>query len=293
MKKNSFNYSNKLSLSKLWKFFFRVNIKLQITPVLYIIRIIETRLFLLKHHIQTYHRILKYFRENRIDEFSKILQSKVEVKESIDILKQLGLSEFLHNSSPKNWDCLRTFSDIVNHGKINSMILDAGSGWTSHIGHWLELYGFYNIFAVDMRFKKDLRIGNIHYCRDNLENTRFGSGIFDFIFSISVIEHVTSLKNFFKEMNRIMKQEGHLLISTDYWKDKIMLDTIMPYNTKGDITRIFSKEELKEVIKLAKENNFVLSNLLNFECDESVVYWSEIKKQYTFAFLAFRKQICR
>ncbi len=45
--------------------------------------------------------------------------------------------------------------------------------------------------------------------------------MFDYITSLSVIEHGVNIENYFKEMNRVLKKGGMLLTSTDYWYDKI------------------------------------------------------------------------
>ena len=53
----------------------------------------------------------------------------------------------------------------------------------------------------------------------DLEKTGFQNNTFDFVTSLSVIEHGINIENYFKEMNRILKKEGLLLTSTDYWPD--------------------------------------------------------------------------
>ena len=41
----------------------------------------------------------------------------------------------------------------------------------------------------------------------DLEKTNFQSNMFDYITSLSVIEHGVNIQNYFKEMNRILKIE--------------------------------------------------------------------------------------
>ena len=54
----------------------------------------------------------------------------------------------------------------------------------------------------------------------DLEKTNFKDNMFDFITSLSVIEHGVNIQNYFREMNRILKKDGMLLTSTDYWPER-------------------------------------------------------------------------
>ena len=54
----------------------------------------------------------------------------------------------------------------------------------------------------------------------SLEETNYQSNIFDFVTSLSVIEHGVDIHKYFMEMNRILKKGGLLLTSTDYWLEK-------------------------------------------------------------------------
>lgn len=50
----------------------------------------------------------------------------------------------------------------------------------------------------------------------DLEKTNFKNNMFDYITSLSVIEHGVNIQNYFKEMNRILKKGAVLLTSSDY-----------------------------------------------------------------------------
>ena len=64
----------------------------------------------------------------------------------------------------------------------------------------------------------------------SLEETNYQSNTFDFVTSLSVIEHGVDIHKYFIEMNRILKKGGLLLTSTDYWLEKIT-------NTKHVLSR--------------------------------------------------------
>ena len=46
--------------------------------------------------------------------------------------------------------------------------------------------------------------------------------MFDYVTSLSVIEHGVNIEKYFREMSRIIKSNGYLLTSTDYWPDKLV-----------------------------------------------------------------------
>jgi ubiquinone/menaquinone biosynthesis C-methylase UbiE len=50
----------------------------------------------------------------------------------------------------------------------------------------------------------------------NLEDTKFNDQMFDYVTSLSVIEHGVNIEKYFREMSRIIKSNGYLLTSTDY-----------------------------------------------------------------------------
>lgn len=73
---------------------------------------------------------------------------------------------------------------------------------------------------------------DIRICREYLGE--FSKAIpddyFDVVFSISVVEHVTNLNNFFKDTYRILKPGGMVLHAIDTY----VFDEVHPYNNKLD-----------------------------------------------------------
>lgn len=113
----------------------------------------------------------------------------------------------------------------ISNNKPN--LLDVGSGNGDHIAIFDDI-GF-SVYGIDKnpyvpctikanRFKKvDLEVDNIPY-PDNY---------FDFIFSKSVIEHIFNTEHLFKEMYRVLKPDGKIIIMTpdyesrykDFWEE--------------------------------------------------------------------------
>ncbi len=219
---------------------------------------------------------------------NSVLKTEEEVRESIQKLKKLKLPP--HNERPKNWDSYRVLSFILKHGSPTSYVLDVGCAEYGVILPWLELYGFSNLYGCDISFKRDFQRGRINYRRENLENTSFKSASFDFISSISVIEHGVNLENYFREMSRLLKPGGYLFTSTDYWSEPIDTKGIYPYGKELGEMKVFTREEIEELVKKAEEYGLKLIEPIDFSYKEKVVHWKRVGKSFTFILLVFKKE---
>ena len=85
---------------------------------------------------------------------------------------------------------------------------------------------------VDMLDDKSLKLSI-----QNLEATHYKENTFDFVTSLSVIEHGVDIQKYFEEMSRILKKDGLLLTSTDYWPEKTI-------NTKCVLSKGNSRQNL-------------------------------------------------
>jgi 2-polyprenyl-3-methyl-5-hydroxy-6-metoxy-1,4-benzoquinol methylase len=168
--------------------------------------------------------------------YNSVLKNSSEVNYAIDCLHSLGL--FPHPDRVKSWDTYKMIDIISKADRRRSFILDVGCNG-SPILPILKRLGFKNLYGCDLFLKKiystltevgySLYRPIIEMYEDktfnisiqDLEKTNFQDNMFDYITSLSVIEHGVDIQNYFKEMNRIMKKDGILLTSTDYWPDKI------------------------------------------------------------------------
>jgi ubiquinone/menaquinone biosynthesis C-methylase UbiE len=121
--------------------------------------------------------------------------------------------------------------------------------------------------------------------KGDITNTNFKNNFFDVAACISVIEHGIDLNQFFKEVYRIMKVNGILFITTDYWEEKIITNnSIKPFELDW---KIFSKQEIENLINLAYYG-FSLLNKTNIpKCVDKCVYWN--CQEYTFINIIFIK----
>ncbi|MGH9997847.1 MAG: class I SAM-dependent methyltransferase, partial [Nitrososphaeraceae archaeon] len=227
-----------------------------------------------------------------------------EVNYAIDHLHALGL--FPHPDKVKSWDTYKMVEIISKADRI-SFILDVGCNGCPILSI-LKRLGFKNLYGCDLFLKKmpsaltkiiyPLKRPIIEMYEDktfnmsiqDLEKTNFQDDMFDYITSLSVIEHGVNIQNYFKEMNRIMKKDGILLTSTDYWPDKILNIVKTKHNPKYQPDNIFSKDEIeKDVLKAAEQNSFVLTEAIDFRYEDKVVHYDATGLDYTFIFFALKK----
>jgi SAM-dependent methyltransferase len=154
-----------------------------------------------------------------------------------------------------------------------------------------------NLYGCDLLLKKGITTTVELYEEktfdisiQDLEKTKFQNDTFDFVMSLSVIEHGINIQNYFKEMNRIIKKGGLLLTSTDYWPDKIVNLVNTGVNPKNSPDNIFSRREIEEdVISIGERNGFLLTEPIDFTFGEKVIHWNDTGLDYTFIFFALRK----
>jgi len=231
-----------------------------------------------------------------------------------DAAKELAKQNLpTHPDFVKCWDTWKMVDFIKKNGTKEMNVLDVGCNG-SPILPFLKKLGFTNLYGcdIDLKIRKrkllrrlknkvsnkdpDKLINEMIVNKNNfynlsiqdLQNTGYIDKKFDFITSLSVIEHGVNIKNYFKEMNRILKTEGYLLTSTDFWPEKI--ETISDIYNTGNNDIIFDKAEIKEIIRDAEEEGFQLIEPINFEFQDKVVYWKKTNKRYTFIFFCLQKK---
>ena len=202
------------------------------------------------------------------------------------LLKRLNLPIIQIGEFNKSWDIYNSLDFINNNLAKDAKILDVGC-YGSEILLTLYKSGFKNIHGIDTnpKIKKMPYSNKINYHVGNLFENKFQSSSFDCITSISVIEHGYDEKKFFTEFSRLLKKDGYLILTFDYWDTKIKTDNIKMFDLSWNI---FSKKEVKSMIINAKEKyNLELVGNENFEFEDAVINCAN--KNYTFAWLVFKK----
>ncbi len=230
-----------------------------------------------------------------LNDYSEVIESrKVLRKEKISFIdnflnKILRKLKIINNVSigeiNKSWDILIFKNFIVKNLKKDDSILDIGC-YGSEILMCLNKLGFKNLSGLDLNdgiFNMPHQ-KLINYSVSDFMNTNFDNNSFNAITSVSVIEHGLDSKKLFKETSRILKVGGYILMSFDYWPNKIDTSNIKLFNMEWNI---FSKEEVKSLIKEASDQNLEPINNISFDAYTKAI--SHIGFDYTFGLIIFKK----
>ena len=200
------------------------------------------------------------------------LQTRLESDAATVLVESLGLPS--HHDSQKNWDTFKCVSYIASLGDLETPVLDAGSGARVVAPRWLHQLGYKNVYACDIQgAQKDLykSIG-LHFSVQDLTATNYADGFFQAVTCISVIEHNVPLDAFAREMARILKPGGLLLVSTDYWSEFIDCSGIYPYGFDAGEMKIIDPKELTEFVGMAQAAGMELCAPLQFETHEKDLF---------------------
>lgn len=238
--------------------------------------------------------------------YNSVLRNSREVNTAIAQLKKKGL--FPHHGSEKSWDTFKMI-EIISKANSDAYVLDVGCNG-SPILPMLRKLGFRNLYGCDFvlrpkytatfmkiacRFYKKEYLPILQMYNDdsiklsiqNLEKTNYSSSMFDFVTSLSVIEHGIDINEYFREMTRILKSGGFLLTSTDYWPEKITNPRSVISNSEPD--RVFCRDEIEEIIKVGERYGLKLIEPMDYTYGDKVVKWKKTGLDYTFIFFGMKK----
>ena len=213
-----------------------------------------------------------------------VLETRESWEKSFEQVKMLGLPP--HPDAAKNWDSLAALDCVLSEYESNAWILDAGAEFYSVILPWLYLYGYANLYGIGFAFQNPARRGRIMYDYGDITRTQFRPNTFDVITSLSVIEHGVDPRAYFAEASRVLKDNGILITSTDYW--------CKPVDTKGQWAlgvpiRVFSEEDIREALGIASDFGLKPRGSLDLDCGEKAVRWEEYGLEYSFLVFALYK----
>ena len=232
-------------------------------------------------------QLQKIFRYIRGMSTTGVLRSKFEMEGATLLTEALGLPS--HYDPQKNWDTLKCLFHITAHCDQDDPILDGGSSYST-ILNWLERLGYKQLYACDLVDRKEkFNTSCVQFSVQDLTQTTYPDQFFAAAISISVIEHGIPLDAFLKEMARVLKPRGRLLVSTDYWSEAIDCSGIFPYGESAPEMKIFQPQELETFCADARRHGLELMTQLDLATEDKVVHWQRVDRTYTFAFMPFRK----
>ncbi|MBN2210506.1 MAG: class I SAM-dependent methyltransferase [Sedimentisphaerales bacterium] len=166
---------------------------------------------------------------------------------------------------------------------------------------FLSYMGFMNLRGVDLNVTLIDRIMQlVHWKRlkfarlpfrlkhGDLMQTHFPAGSYDLATCISVLEHGVDTERFLTETARLLKPDGRLFVTADYWE--IPIDTSDVADQFHLPWKVLSRSDIEQILQIAQQKGL---NLLNDSdipsCAEPCVAWNG--KEFTFIALGFVKSI--
>ena len=211
----------------------------------------------------------------------RTLRTAAEYETAVREICSLGLHQHFHK--PKNWDALLALKFVLNNTGPRCSILDAGGEIYSPLVEWLYLYGYRDLHVCNIDFNGDFQRGCISYRDADFVCQEFEENTFDVIVSLSVIEHGLNIRATLEEFYRVLKPEGYLILSTDYWPEKVSIeDKHTEYGDETQDWNIFSKREIVDILKTASSIGYSTPDIRQFSANERTINWNN--ESYTFLY---------
>jgi 2-polyprenyl-3-methyl-5-hydroxy-6-metoxy-1,4-benzoquinol methylase len=136
----------------------------------------------------------------------------------------------------------KIISDMVVSLDNDLVVLDVGCGNGAICSPIREKGN--NVTCVELRGVAPLtRHCGVHsVIGGDAENLAFSSEIFDLVLASEVVEHLWNPQNFFNEACRILKTDGHLIISTPEGKMGLCYDAHKHYFTAESLMQMLGKK---------------------------------------------------
>jgi Methylase involved in ubiquinone/menaquinone biosynthesis len=145
--------------------------------------------------------------------------------------------------------------------KPHSLVLDAGCGSGRHLRALakipdLKIIGIdrnssdLNDALTSLKNMPDASSDDYLVSRADIKNLPFASASFDYVICSEVLEHIPEHENALKELVRILKPQGDLVVSVPrYFSEKICwLISSAYYNEEGGHIRIYKKKKLQKML---------------------------------------------
>lgn len=212
----------------------------------------------------------------------------LKTRNEVDLCTQYLIDNNLIQSglSCKNYD----IANVVKELKDGD-ILDMGSSGSEILSNAVRLKLKGRKVGIDLAYEHNNITDEIELYKGDLMFTMFNDKAFDIITCLSVVEHSVDFNKLAKECNRLLRHDGKIFVSFDYWPEKIQTKGILLYNLEWNI---LSKEDVEDMVKAFKENGLELTGEIDWTTQDAVInsaFCSPMNGiSYTFGILNFVKK---
>jgi ubiquinone/menaquinone biosynthesis C-methylase UbiE len=178
-------------------------------------------------------------------------------------------------------------------------ILDSGCGVGGTSLHLAKKYPKTHFFGITLaenelkladKLKKDLKIQNVEFLQKSYNNTGFSENYFDGIFALETICYAEDIELVVKELKRILKPEGKIVI-IDIFR-KYNRDNSFISGIKNNVLRasestkdVFTIDEFENSIKNHEFKNITVKNLTKTRNVKPLILYSFLYS-YLFKYLS-------
>jgi SAM-dependent methyltransferase len=166
-------------------------------------------------------------------------------------------------------------------------VLDAGAAAYSPLLLWLYLYGYRDLHGINLIFRRPFAFGPIRYVPGDLGTSPYPDARFDAVACLSVLEHGVDEDAFLREMSRVLKPGGRLVVSCDYFSEPTETRGLSAY---GGPVRVFDRIQISKLLDKAQTHGLVPTSPIDLDCAGRVIVWKRLNLAFSFLLLAFQKQ---
>jgi SAM-dependent methyltransferase len=216
---------------------------------------------------------------------NEFLKTREQIAESTKWLKENGYVS--HPIDAKDWE-LKTVTESLTDGDI----LDMGADGSFVLHNAIRKGVKGRKVGIDLaEVTGDNKADGAEYFKGDLMKTPFGNESFDTIISLSTIEHEVDLSLFVKEVSRVLRRRGKLIVSFDYWPQHIDTTGLTLYGLRWDI---LDQSDVFYLIELCDFAGMTRDQPMKWHIEDAVItpqYCSPFPgTSYTFGIIEFIKK---
>lgn len=215
------------------------------------------------------------------------LLTRPEIDQYTSMLNNSGLLG--HGMICKNFDIAKIIPYIEDGN-----ILDMGSAGSYILENVIRLGRKGLKYGIDLSYPEGYEspVEDIKYFRGDLMQTPFEDGLFDYITCLSVIEHEVDYNLLAKECARLLRPNGKLFLTFDYWEPKVDTSDV---GTKlyGLKWNILDKKDVLGLIDALSVNGLKMESEMDWTTMYTVInnkFFAAYDKAYTFGIIMVTKK---